>query len=224
MYKTKLNWWCDRAWIKFSCVITAIMIGLILLNWESWSVELKIIAGTAALIPVHVIEEWIFPGGFHYQFNCISKSDQLDRYPMCRLTDMITNLVATLYYVLLTVLCIIKGEVSNGIILGTIIFCALELIVHTIFGVLMYFKFKTKGKTTIYGPGSITAYLGFTVFGIILLYCLKERIIISNDWIGAMGVLGFILFICLLLPDYLFKKKDNPYFFESNGYFERFEK
>ena len=224
MKKTGLNWWCDRAWIKFSCVIAVIMTGLILLNWEKWSMELKMIAAIAALIPIHVIEEWVFPGGFHYQFNCISKSDQLDRYPMCRLTDMITNIVATLFYVFLTVLSLINGKVSNGIILGTIIFCALELVVHTIFGIIMYDKFKAKGKTTIYGPGSLTAYFGFTVFGIILMFCLKERMIVSSDWIGAVEVVGFILFVCLLLPDFLFKKKDNHYYFESNGYFNRFEK
>ena len=222
MKKTRLNWWCDRAWIKFSCLITATMTGLILLNWENWSTELKIIAATAALIPVHVIEEWVFPGGFHYQFNCISGSNQPDRYPMSRLTDMITNVAATLFYVFLTVWCMISGVVSNGIILGTVIFCALELIVHTIFGTIMYVKFKANGKTTIYGPGSITTYLGFVVFGVILLYCMKDRAIVPGDWIGAAGVLGFILIGCLLLPDYLFKKKDNQYFFESNGYFDRF--
>ena len=36
----------------------------VLLHWEIWPDELKIVAGVAALIPMHVIEEWIFPGGF----------------------------------------------------------------------------------------------------------------------------------------------------------------
>ena len=41
---------------------------------------------------------------------------------------------------------------------------------------MAYFHFKKEGKTTIYGPGSITAYLGFGVFGSILVYSLIDRI------------------------------------------------
>ncbi len=59
--KKVLNWWCDRAWIKFSCAISVIMTGLILWNWENWSTESKVIAAIGALIPVHVLEEWVFP-------------------------------------------------------------------------------------------------------------------------------------------------------------------
>lgn len=51
---------------------------MILLNWESWSTELKIVASVAALMPVHVIEEWVFPGGFHYQYNSLFRSTKLD--------------------------------------------------------------------------------------------------------------------------------------------------
>ena len=222
--KKDMNWWCDRAWIKCSCLIAAIMTGLILLNWENWSAELKIIAAIAALIPVHVVEEWVFPGGFHYQYNCTFGSDQPDRYPMCRLSDMITNLVATVLYITLTIICIVNGRVSNGIILGTIVFCVLEFFMHTMFGIRMYLKFKSKGKTTIYGPGSITAYLGFTVFGIILLYCMEGRTVVSGDWVEALIILCIIGFVCILIPENLLKKKDNKYFFESSGYFDRFLK
>ena len=57
MEKRGLNWWCDRAWIKVGCVITAAMMIAVLLNWEIWPDDLKIVAGAAALIPMHVIEE-----------------------------------------------------------------------------------------------------------------------------------------------------------------------
>ena len=67
--KKRLDWWCQRAWIKFSCGITTVVMLMILINWQNWSTELKFIAAIAALIPIHVIEEWVFPGGFHYQYN-----------------------------------------------------------------------------------------------------------------------------------------------------------
>ena len=58
--------------------------------------DLIVIAAISVLIPLHVIEEWVFPGGFHYHYNTVMKSKQLDRYPMSRLTDMLTNFIATI--------------------------------------------------------------------------------------------------------------------------------
>lgn len=222
MKKTGLNRWCDRAWIKCLCVIAAVMTGAILWNWESWSTELKVIAAIVVLIPIHVLEEWVFPGGFHYQFNMLRGSKEPDRYPMNRLSDMYTNFLATVFYIVLTIVCAVRGEVSTGIILGTALFCALELVAHTLLGTFMYFKLKEKGKTTIYGPGSITAYWGFVPFGVILWHVLQTRTIVTSDWIGAAGVLGFILVACIALADVLFMKK-GKYYFESNGYYDRFQ-
>ena len=222
--RTGLDWWSHRAWIKFGCIITAVMTNLILINWENWSSELKVVASIAALIPVHVIEEWVFPGGFHYQYNFVMKSDYLDCYPMNRVSDMLTNLMGTFLYIALTIVCIVNGNVSNGIILGTMIFCALEFFMHTMFGSVMYAKFRDVGKTTIYGPGSITAYWGFTVLGVILLYCLDGKTISHADWMVALGILLFIGFGCILIPENLLKKKDSPYKYDNNGYFERFIK
>ena len=56
--RTGLDWWSHRAWIKFSCIIAAVVTIMILINWENWSTELKVVASIAALIPIHVVEEW----------------------------------------------------------------------------------------------------------------------------------------------------------------------
>lgn len=223
--KKDMNWWCDRAWIMFGNYITAFMTILILINWQKWPDELKVIAGIAALVPIHVIEEWVFPGGFHFQYNTFMyKSEQPDRYPMCRKSDMITNLGATALYMVLTLICVIKGEVHTGMIMGTIGFCALEVFLHTLFGSIALFRYKNKGKTTIYGPGSITAYLGFGVFGVIMFYAMQGRTITTNDWIVCIIILAIIAFGCILIPENLIKKKDNEYYFKSNGYYDRYLK
>lgn len=224
--KTGLNWWCDRAWILFGCIVTAVMTCVILFFWQKWSTELKVVAAVAALIPMHVVEEWVFPGGFHFQYNSfLYKSTQPDRYPMCRVSDMITNLGATLLYIVLTIICILNdGKVGTGIVMATIGFSALEVLLHTIFGTIAFFKYRSKGKTTIYGPGSITAYLGFGVFGAIMLYCMSGRVVTGNDWIVCGIILVIIALCCILIPENLIKKKDNRYYFETNGYFDRFLK
>ena len=223
--KKDLNWWCNRAWILFGCQITALMAALILIFWNSWKTELKVIAAISALIPIHVVEEWVFPGGFHFQYNTFMyKSDQPDRYPMCRKSDMITNLEATFGYMIFTLLCVLhNGEVRTGLIMGTIGFCILELVLHTFFGTKAYLRYRSEGKQTIYGPGSITAYLGFGVFGAILCWCMQGRTIDTLDWIICILVVLFIVLGCVLLPENLLKKRDNPYFFQTKGYYDRYE-
>lgn len=184
--------------------------------------DLIVIAAISVLIPLHVVEEWVFPGGFHYHYNTVMKSKQLDRYPMSRLTDMLTNFIATIFYVILTLVCIVLGYVPLGISIGTFFFCLLEVIIHTAFGTFMYFKFKSKGKSTIYGPGSITAYFGFAILGGILFYEIIGTTITTIDWFITLAVLLFILIGCILIPENCLKKENNDFNFESAGYYEKF--
>lgn len=224
MNKTGLNKWCDKAWIKFGIVISFVMMAVILIFWNDWGDDLKVIAAISVLIPLHVVEEWVFPGGFHYQYNTVLyNSDKPNHYPMCRLSDMFTNLIATFLYIGLTIYSVCSGNtVVPGMLMGTIAFCALEFCLHTFMGVKMYFKFKSKGKTTIYGAGSFTAYFGFLPLGIIAFLCLQGASITATDWIICIAILAFIAVVCILIPENIIKNKDTKYYFDSAGYYERF--
>ena len=60
-----------------------------------------------------------FLGGFNYQYNLyIYSSEQPDRYPMCRLSDMFTNLEGTYMYIGLGIYTLLKkgGVVPFGMI------------------------------------------------------------------------------------------------------------
>ena len=63
--KKGFDWWCDRMWIKVGCCITGVIVVAMLINWQTWSPALKCVFAIAALIPLHVVEEWVFPGGFN---------------------------------------------------------------------------------------------------------------------------------------------------------------
>lgn len=214
--------WCDRAWIKFGLIITAVMCGAILWNWNEWTLELKLLAAISALIPVHVVEEWVFPGGFHYQYNSMYHSDELDRYPMCRKSDMFTNLIVTILYAILTVYYAIAGAVPTSLVIATVLFCFMEFAMHTLFGCMMYHRFHKAGKTTIYGPGSLTAYLGFSVFGVIGIYSLQDRIVSGQDWLWGVVITLLLMAGSVLIPENIIKRKGNSYYFKSAGYFDRF--
>ncbi len=204
-------------WLYVLYAIGAVMTAVLIINWQIWPVIQKILVLFTIILPLHVLEEWQIPGGFHYQYNIMQKSQYPDRYPMNRLTDMITNFGGELFMIGLA----IYGA-NTGIIIAVAVFSALEVIIHTIFGIKMYNRFKTKGKRTIYGPGSVTAYAGFGTMGLLSLYWL----IISGTRPAEWGLAGVILFVMLagfiLIPENLLKNKKTAYPFKSTGYFNKY--
>lgn len=217
--------WCKTAWLKFSLLISALMLILMLINWNSWSPALKCIAAIAALIPIHATEEWLFPGGFAYQYNLfLNKSEYPNAYPMNRASDMITVLGTTIMYALIVLFFAATGyAVPVGVLLGATCFSALEVSVHTYFGIRAYLKFKEQGKTTIYGTGSMTAYSGFLVLGIIMIWQIVSLGLSLSDIGWCVAVLG-ITSILVFVPEAKFKDKNSPYAYQNCGYYERFLK
>lgn len=45
----------------------------------------------------------------------------------------------------------------------------------------------------------------------------------AGDWIICGVILAIIAFCCILIPENIIKKKDNDYFFKSNGYYDRYK-
>ncbi len=223
MKKFTFNDWCKTAWLKFSLLISAAMLILIVVFWDIWSTALKCVAAIAALIPIHATEEWFFPGGFAYQYNLfLNKSDHPKAYPMNRASDMITVLGTTIMYAALVIYFAITGiAVPSGILLGAACFSALEVSVHTYFGIRAYLKFKNKGKKTIYGTGSMTAYAGFLFLGAIIVRQIVSQGLAIADIYWCVAVLG-ITTILVFVPEAAFKDKNSSYAYETAGYYERF--
>jgi len=223
MKKCTFDHWCKTAWLKFSLIITGCMLILMLINWNTWSTPLKCIAVVAALVPVHATEEWIFPGGFAFQYNLfLNKSEYPNCYPMNRASDMVTVLGTTIMYALITCYFAITGaDVPCGILLGAFCFSALEVSVHTFFGIKAYLKFKAKGKTTIYGTGSMSAYTGFLIIGLIMLHEILTLGISGKDVILCIMILGITSVLCFV-PEIKFKDKNSPYAYPNSGYYEKY--
>ena len=62
-------------WLYVIIMISGALIGVLTVKWHDWSMQTKIFAMATALLPLHVMEEWKFPGGFHYMYNIMVKSD-----------------------------------------------------------------------------------------------------------------------------------------------------
>lgn len=213
-----LKKWCNKIWLYVMYVIEAVLCVFVLMNWSHWLFPTKFVALIALILPAHVCEEWQFPGGFAYQYNTLMRSQFPDRYPMNRLTDMITNFGGEILFISMIVIKI----TNTGTTLALTIFCWIEVLAHTAIGIYMWTKFRTKGKRSFYGPGSVTSYIGFLPAGIFGTQWLLQQNITGVDIRNAVILLVIMMGGLIVVPENLLKRKDNPYIFENSGYYRKF--
>ncbi len=214
--------WCSKIWIYVMCTLGLVMTIFLALNWNVWTVPMKFVALNAIILPLHVIEEWIFPGGFHYAYNInkgVTDEKLLHKYPMSQLTDMLTNFIAEIFFCVLVLL-----KVGKAVAFGVMAFDLMEAVMHTLIGVRMKKKFASSGKKTIYGPGSVTAYFLQLPAGIFMIVWYFQNGLSFFDVI--IGLCTMIVgSVCMInLPEGLLKKEDNNFEFKDSGYFEKFLK
>ncbi len=192
--------------------------------WKSrnkWT-SLNILCTLAVIVLVlHVLEEWVFPGGLHYSYNIDHGSEILSRYPMNRLTDMITNFGGVLLGC--AVLKFRGFGKSAGI--AIMLFSAFEVVIHIVIGITSLKTFGEYGMNTLYSPGLVTSLFGFLpiVIGLAaeLFFSDKERPT-AKQWILAVTVMFALCFLLINLPEMLLGDKNSPYAFTDRGYYERY--
>lgn len=219
--KQKLTKLWLSCWLYVITLLAGVLFGLLAANWSTWDFGTKIYAFATALLPLHVLEEWRFPGGFHTMYNMMAKSDKLDRYPMNQLSDMWTNLIGILFGCVVLIV-----GVNPFFLMMQLMLCIGELQGHISEGVFVYKKFKEKGKKTIYNPGLFTTIFGYLPIAVcILIFFFKVRSpsvwqvlggIVCGAILGGFAVKGMER-ICL--------NENSPYAYDwGNGYFEKYLK
>ncbi len=212
--------WLD-IWLYVITLISGIIIGITIIKWHDWSLQTKIFSLATALLPLHVLEEWRFPGGFHYMYNIMVKSENPNCYPMNQLSDMLTNLIGIIFGIV--VLCI---GVNSIFLVMQLFLCIAEIFGHTKGGIFSYMKFKGNGKKTIYNPGFFTTIFGYLPIAIaIIVSFITENSPILWQWFVGIGC-GIILgALSLKLPEKLTQSENTPYGYDwGSGYFEKFIK
>lgn len=214
-----INGWLS-IWIYVMVIIAIILVVKVIKNKDKWS-KLDVYCTLAIVVLVlHVIEEWVIPGGLHYSYNISHGSSILSSYPMNRLTDMITNFGG----VILGLIILKYFRFNKSSSLAVMFFCFMEVVIHILIGVQDLGIFYRYGARLFYDPGLITSIFGFLPLGILLwkeLFRSKSKPKLK-DWV--YGVLGTFVFAFLLinLPEDLLKREDNPYYFTDRGYYEKY--
>ncbi len=226
----KLDKWCRTDWIVFLCISGTVSITITAALWDSIPLGAKAGAFAAFIMPFHVIEEWRFPGGLHYFYNVVFStkgvSHDMYRYPMSRLTDMVTNVGLQWIPIIYGILsCFTK--LSNATVLCIIILCACEVVAHTGGGILTYFWYRAKGKKTIYHTGLATSYMMFLPAGVYLITQIEN--VTRGDWTWCIILFVIMMLICIPLSETPLKKwvqnQENGLFaFEDHKYYEKYIK
>lgn len=187
----KLDRWSDTAWIVFICITEVVVSCIAAVFWEELPLGSKAGIFSAVIMPFHVLEEWKFPGGLHYFYNRLpgpkdEKKRDLSRYPMSRLTDMITNIGLQWIPLIYSVIAYFRPDMSNAIALCILILCYGEVLAHTAGGITSYFWFKDKGIRTTYHPGLATSWMMWFPAGIYINTHLPY--LIGYDWLWTLIV------------------------------------
>lgn len=221
MKKDKLYTWCDQMWLQVLYAIGVIMSCWLVAQWNDLSAPSKMMGLLTVLVPLHVFEENTFPGGFFFMNNLGQRSAQPLVYPQNMLTNMITNMGAELLFI---VIFFFADAIPCTVAVVVMVFGYAECVHHTISGVQMQKKYAAKGKRTIYGPGTITCFVGLIQLSTYALVWLCGHDVSVGDVLGGIGIVLFVAVGLILLPFQVSKRLQSQRFaFSSNGYFEKYD-
>lgn len=189
-------------------------------NRKTWSALQTLCTMAVIVLVLHVLEEWVLPGGLHYSYNLSHGSDILSRYPMNRLTDMITNFGGVVLG--LVVLKVWGFRTPAGI--AIMLFSLFEVVIHVAIGVSSMQTFGSYGMNVLYSPGLITSLFGFLPVGVglaVVLFKSAPRPAIKQ-WIMAVVTMFGLCFLLINLPENLLGSTDSPYAFTDRGYYAQY--
>ena len=219
--KSFFDKWCDQLWLYLLYLLAIIMGNILMLKWDVWSVPRILSCLLAIMIPAHVFEENTFPAGFFFMNNLNFKSKDPMVYPQNRVTNMVTNLGAEIVFIIMTAYAV-RIEVTA--VLVVIIFGVIEMVNHTREGIHMYFRYRNKGKKTIYAPGMITSYLCLLPLSVKGISWMMTASFGATDILAGIGIVLFIAIGLILIPfAFSVKVKSKRFAFKDRGYFERYE-
>lgn len=218
--ETIINGWLS-IWL-YVMVAIALVLGMkAYKNRKVWD-KTNILCTIAIIVLVlHVLEEWVLPGGLHYSYNIDHGSSLLSCYPMNRLTDMITNFGGVVLG------CIVLKFWGFGKPAGVAImlFSAFEVVIHIAIGITSMNTFGDYGMNTLYSPGLVTSLFGFLpiVIGLAkeLFFSGKPRPTL-RQWVMAVVAMFGFCFLLINLSEMLLGREDSPYAFTHRGYYEQY--
>ncbi|MDO4154073.1 MAG: HXXEE domain-containing protein [Clostridia bacterium] len=217
--ETIINAWL-AIWLYVMMGIGIYLSWLVYKNRKTWDFINIICTLAIVVLVLHVIEEWVLPGGLHYSYNIDHNSTILSRYPMNRLTDMITNFGG----VLLGCIVLKFWGFRKPAGIAVMLFSVFEVVIHIVIGIHSMHTFGAYGQNVLYSPGLITSLFGFLPICIALAVHLfkKANRPTRTQWIMAIVAMFGFCFLLINLPEMTLGDENSPYVFTDRGYYEQF--
>ncbi len=207
-------------WIKVETLLGLFALIIIIVKKDTLSMTSIYFLILSIILPLHVLEEWIKPGGFYYLYNSIvmgSDDSLADHYPMNQITDMLTNFVGEMIFIICSFIY------YKPLTIMLCLFCFIEFFGHLLaMSILSYRRYHT-----FYNPGYITSILGYLPLGIMSLHYILIHHYSINNWIIGIICTLLLLIICIVIPESLLKSKENDYGFYKDygyGYYSKYKK
>ncbi len=206
-------------WLYFIILIGGVIVGIAICRWNDWCLQQKLFAVATVLLPLHVLEEWHVPGGFHTMYNLMAKSDKPDRYPMNQMSDMFTNLIGVMFGC-----AVLLAGATPFFCVMQLFLCCTEIIGHFKGGVYLLRQFGEYGKRTIYSPGMVTVLLGYIPVAIgINVSFFTQFAPTAFEFILAVLCGVMLGALSLKMPEKLFKSEATPYAYTwGDGYLDKY--
>jgi hypothetical protein len=186
---------------------------------RGWGALRVLGALTVVVLTLHVWEEWVIPGGFHYIYNAGSDALLRDRYPMNEVTDMITNLGGALVWLVLVELDRYGRKMGFAVML----FGYFEFAVHNLLAYeSMTMLYEAGVYSGFYAPGLFTAVACWLPLSAAHTAWFAKNGVGWKDAVGGVVILVVLSQLLVTAPENLIKSEDNPYAFPNAGWYERF--
>lgn len=211
-----LYWFVGTGWLYVIGVI-GVLLGIKLVkNWGKYDQFTRLGVLAIIVLVLHVYEEWVLPGGFHYIYNLNSANPS--NFPMNQLTDMITNFGG----VILGVVVFRFWEFGKGSGVAIGLFSLFEAVIHIVLAGKSLSAFSELGQTAFYAPGLNTALFGFLPLFIFYLIAFIKNKPNWKQLLGGFLSLLLLSFLFVNLPEMLFKNENSKFSFPNHGYYDQF--
>lgn len=212
------NWFVAWGWLWCMLVMGIVLTVQLVVHRKDWGALRKLGALNVIVLALHVLEEWVVPGGFHYFYNISSDPSLRNCYPMNELTDMITNFGgAVLWFVLVE-----TDRYGRKMSCAVMAFSFAEVVIHLLGAESSMEYLLDRGVYGgFYGPGLVTALLCWLPLGVAYVVYFVRTGIGWKDVVGGAAIMACLSFLLIAFPESVLKSPDTPYAFDNAGWYEQ---
>lgn len=173
----------------------------------------KIIFGlTIILLPFHMFEERIFPGGFHWDYYMF--------FPMGIVQTQLTAFFCNVPVIIAFFLMFWKLSEKPWSMFFIALFNFGEFAHHTNEAIKTYQMFSSEGLAFPYAPGWVTSILMGVVFVFAIICLIRTKNFRIKNFLA--GLLATVIFAMCFVALPVKLCDDSPYHFPDNGFYEQF--